>query len=181
MIYPTESPLVQKNKELLVKGIRRGLQSFEGESWNVECVCCSGRDEIFDQMRIWNERFAELSQKNSKAMNNSMIVKQLMTIVQSRYMEDLTIKQIADEVMYSPNYLSMLFKRECGQGFYDYLVSVRMNKAKKLLLEEQLKIYQIANAVGYEDAVAFIKRFRREVGCTPSQYRNEYQIKRSEI
>ncbi len=181
LIYPTESPLVQKNKEMLVKEIRRGLQSFEGESWNVECVCCSGRDEIFNQMKILNERFAELSQKNSKAMNNSMIVKQLMTIVQSRYMEDLTIKQIADEVMYSPNYLSMLFKREIGQGFYDYLVSVRVNKAKKLLLEEQLKIYQIANAVGYEDAVAFIKRFRREVGCTPSQYRNEYQIKRSEI
>lgn len=126
-------------------------------------------EKVQELIKLLDEKYGLEGRQQT---NHSMIVDKLISIVQTRYMEDLTIKQIAEEVLYSPNYLSMIFKRECGMGFYDYLVSVRMKRAKQMLLEENVKIYQVANAVGYEDTVAFIKRFRREFGCTPAQFRN---------
>ena len=101
----------------------------------------------------------------------SSITQSLMSIIKTRYMEELSLKQIAEDLLYTPNYLSSVFKREVGQGFYEYLTDFRIKKAAYILQTTNNKVYQVANGVGYHDTAAFIKRFRRAFGCTPSQYR----------
>lgn len=84
---------------------------------------------------------------------------------------DLTLKSLAQQLGFSPNYLSVLIKKDLGMPFQDYLVQERLKKAKLLLLTSNLKIYEIAEQVGFEDMNYFSQRFKQLVGVTPSQYK----------
>lgn len=83
----------------------------------------------------------------------------------------LTLKSLAHQLGFSPNYLSVLIKKELGLPFQDYLVQERLKKAKLLLLTSDLKIYEIAEQVGFEDMNYFSQRFKQLIGMTPSQYK----------
>lgn len=109
-----------------------------------------------------------------KQKQSVLFLKPVFEIVRQRYAENLTVKEIANELHYSPNYLSMVFKREVGYGFSEYLMRVRMEEAKKLLREQKWKIYAVAVAVGYTDVAAFISRFKLYAGVTPNQYRMDF-------
>ncbi|HER9922007.1 TPA: response regulator [Streptococcus pyogenes] len=84
---------------------------------------------------------------------------------------DLTLKSLAQQLGFSPNYLSVLIKKELGMPFQDYLIQERLKKAKLLLLTSNLKIYEIAEQVGFEDMNYFSQRFKQLIGVTPSQYK----------
>lgn len=85
--------------------------------------------------------------------------------------KDLSIKVLADHVGLSPTYLSTLFKKETGSTIGQYLMDVRMDRAKQLMKDPSRKLYEIAEAVGYEDVGYFTRVFKRSFGQTPSEYR----------
>jgi two-component system response regulator YesN len=82
---------------------------------------------------------------------------------------------VAEAISLSPTYLSTLFKKEIGIGFSEYLISCRMEEAKKLLKTSDLSVNLIAEEVGYSDAKYFSKTFGKVVGLKPSEYRRLYQ------
>lgn len=84
---------------------------------------------------------------------------------------ELSLKSLAKELGFSPSYLSVLIKKDLGQPFQDYLIQERMKKAKLLLLTTDLKIYEIAEMVGFEDINYFSQRFKQIVGLTPRQFK----------
>ncbi|SCX81685.1 response regulator transcription factor [Alkaliphilus peptidifermentans] len=89
--------------------------------------------------------------------------------IKEHYKEDITIK-IASEVLYiSESYLSRLFKKETGYTFVEYLTNYRMKKAIKLLVKEDMKIFEVADAVGYSDSRYFSALFKKCVGITPTE------------
>ncbi|SUN75860.1 Two-component response transcriptional regulator [Streptococcus massiliensis] len=88
----------------------------------------------------------------------------------------LTLKSLAQELGFSPSYLSVLIKKDLGMPFQDYLIQIRMNEAKLLLLTTDLKIYEIAERVGFEDMNYFSQRFKQIVGLTPRQYKKGGQM-----
>ena len=83
----------------------------------------------------------------------------------------LTLKDLALQLGFSPSYLSVLIKKTLGLPFQEYLIQERMKKAKLLLLTTDLKIYEIADQVGFEDMNYFSQRFKQVVGVTPRQYK----------
>ncbi|MEY8461955.1 response regulator transcription factor [Streptococcus merionis] len=87
---------------------------------------------------------------------------------------NLTLKNLADQLGFSANYLSQLIKNDVGQPFQHYLIAERIRKAKLLLLTTDLKIYEIAEQVGFEDMNYFSQRFKLETGKTPRQFRKEH-------
>jgi len=84
---------------------------------------------------------------------------------------ELSLKSLAFQLGFSPSYLSVLLKKELGLPFQDYLIQERMKKAKLLLLTTDLKVYEVAEQVGFEDMNYFSQRFKQIVGVTPRQFK----------
>jgi len=83
---------------------------------------------------------------------------------------DFSLKGLAAEMGFSPGYLSGLFKNLFGQPFQDYVLDRRLERAKLLLLSTEMRNYEVARAVGFEDANYFGTRFRKAFGSSPRQY-----------
>lgn len=83
---------------------------------------------------------------------------------------ELSLIKVAEQLGFTPNYVSVLIKKKLGMTFQDYVITQRMNKAKVLLLSTSMKIYEVALAVGMEDVNYFSVRFKQIVGVTPKQF-----------
>ncbi len=68
--------------------------------------------------------------------------------------------------------MSYLFKKEIGENFLDYVWTMRLEKAKELLLTTDILIDDISTAIGYLNPSSFRRKFKQSVGLTPSQYRS---------
>ncbi|MEW9702070.1 response regulator [Paenibacillus sp. SI8] len=103
---------------------------------------------------------------------NTMIY-QIKKIIEQEYAESLDLNSLAKRVFLTPSYLSKLFKQETDTTVIEYIISVRMNKAKELLKDHlHLKTYQVGELVGYKDPAYFNKQFKKVVGLTPKEYRD---------
>ncbi|NLU36327.1 MAG: helix-turn-helix transcriptional regulator [Clostridiales bacterium] len=80
---------------------------------------------------------------------------------------------MAEKIYISPYYLSHLFKEELGITFLEYLTRIRMEEAKKLLMDRSLTILDISLRIGYDDPGYFSKVFKKKIGVSPSQYRKQ--------
>ena len=85
----------------------------------------------------------------------------------------LSLMQTSLEIGVSPNYLSAQLKKKTGESFIDYLTKLRMEAAKKMLLETQMKIREIAGACGYSDQHYFSYCFKKYEGMSPNQLRRQ--------
>ncbi|MDQ6422965.1 response regulator [Paenibacillus sp. LHD-117] len=83
----------------------------------------------------------------------------------------ITLKDVGDHLAFSGNYLAHLYKNNTGVAFSDFVIQTRMNKAKEMLRNPRLKIFEIAEAVGYRDLPYFTKQFKEYFEVTPSEYR----------
>lgn len=108
---------------------------------------------------------------NKETESRHQVVTRVISFIQSHYHEEITLKAVADAFHYSPNYMGSLFKEYTGQNFNDYLTKVRFEMAVKLLADPDLKLYEVANKVGYPNQNYFNRQFRQMFGCTPSEFR----------
>lgn len=94
-------------------------------------------------------------------------VKQFM---EQHYGEPLSIGQLAELANISPKYFVDLFKKTYGRSAMDYLTDLRMNRAKRYLAETDGLLRDIAMKVGYRDEFYFSRKFKKEMGMSPSDY-----------
>lgn len=102
---------------------------------------------------------------------NSRSINRIKTIIQEGYARELSITKIAEEVYLTPNYISLLFKKETGETITDYITCIRMDKAKELLLATDLKVMEISERVGYENPHYFSTVFKKTTGVHPLKFR----------
>ena len=112
----------------------------------------------------------------SKSMSDSNIliqnyIKQTKKIIHTQYSKTLKVSQIAKKLNLNRSYLYKIFKEETGYSIKDYLGQIRMEKSADLLTSTDFHISHIANAVGFTDALAFSKAFKKHFGQSPSNYR----------
>ena len=86
--------------------------------------------------------------------------------------DDISLNTVAKAINVSSNYLSAIFSQKVGDSFIEYLTKKRMERAKQLLRETDMRSGGIALAVGYKDPRYFSYVFKRTQGCTPSEYRS---------
>ncbi|SHL75822.1 Helix-turn-helix domain-containing protein [Anaerocolumna jejuensis DSM 15929] len=91
--------------------------------------------------------------------------------IDKNYSQNLKLSYFSDKYYFSKEYLSKIFKANYEIGIYEYVLQVRMERAKELLLDESLKIQWISDRLGYTDSNYFSKAFRNYYGITPSQFR----------
>lgn len=95
---------------------------------------------------------------------------------EDRYLQPITLKEISKYANYSETYLSKLFHRQYGSTFVSYLISLRIEHAKKLLLSTDLSIQEICIRSGFSSFPNFINMFKRSTGLTPKAFRKTYQV-----
>lgn len=122
-------------------------------------------DILEEKMKSTREAIEQLENKP---------VRIIRKMVARRYMEHISLNDAAELVDLNPVYLSVLFKKETGINFKDYVTNVRMDKAKELLRRGE-NINQLAELVGYQDTKYFSRLFARVVGVNPTQYKKLYQ------
>ncbi|MFY9422036.1 MAG: helix-turn-helix domain-containing protein [Bacilli bacterium] len=100
------------------------------------------------------------------------LVERIVKFIEQNCAKPLTLDVLANEFYLSPGYLCRLFKQKVGINFIDYLNTVRIARAKHLLLTTNLRIYEVGNLCGYADLNYFTKVFKKATGVTPSYFRN---------
>lgn len=110
---------------------------------------------------------------NDANPNYSKLVKNCIAEIEKNYKTPITLNSTAEKFGITPQYLSRLFPKETSQSFIDYLTAYRMEKAKDLLRNTNMKINVICTEVGYPDAKYFCTLFKKVVGVTPNQYRDK--------
>jgi len=82
-----------------------------------------------------------------------------------------SLTELAEHIGLNPNYLSSVFKSNFGIAFQDYVMNMRLERAKILLLSTEMRNYEIADAIGMEDVNYFGVRFKNKFGVSPKQYK----------
>ncbi|MCI6713776.1 MAG: response regulator [Lachnospiraceae bacterium] len=108
-----------------------------------------------------------------KATEKSMsVVETAKEYIQNNYSKDISLDDVSRTVNISPYYFSKIFKEETGEGFVEYLTGIRIEKAKELLNTTEYSIKEICSMVGYADPNYFSRSFKKNVGVTPTEYKD---------
>lgn len=100
----------------------------------------------------------------------NQIVANAKQYIRNNYTKKLSLNEVAAALGVSPNYLSSLFKKYSDCGFVDYVIQVKIHQAKEMMADQSLKIQEIADQLGFDNAFYFSKVFKRVEGCSPREY-----------
>lgn len=106
--------------------------------------------------------------RSGYSMNQSIL--KVKEYIDDHYAEDIKLEDLAVLQHYNPSYLSLMFKEVLNINFQDYLLQVRMNHAKKLLLSQQYKVKDIAPMIGFKNPHYFSAVFKKTEGFTPKDF-----------
>lgn len=101
---------------------------------------------------------------------NSMI-RNICKVVLDRTDTEVSVRTIADQLFLNQSYLSTVYKEKTGITLVEYMIMVKMERAKVLLHNSNIKNYEVADILGYKDAEYFSKVFKKYTGKTPSEYK----------
>jgi two-component system response regulator YesN len=118
------------------------------------------------------EAYEVLSAEVSAKGSHRSLVVLAQRYIDAHYGEPtLSLEEVASAVQISPGYLSRLLKLETGFSFVDYLTRVRITEAVQIMNDPAVKVYEVAEAVGYQSQHYFSRAFKRVLGRPPVEYR----------
>nr|WP_295681991.1 helix-turn-helix domain-containing protein [uncultured Lachnoclostridium sp.] len=130
--------------------------------------------EQYDALRLWFVERIENACRNvaaKKKITSIGTVEKAKLYIREHYHKELSLEEVSRQVNISPYYFSKVFKEETGINFIDYLTELRMKVAKQLLLESEKSMKEIGIMVGYSDPNYFSRSFKKNVGKTPTEYK----------
>ncbi|WP_326071601.1 response regulator [Paenibacillus alba] len=158
------------------------VRIIQKQGWSVQEV--AGDDYMYfvnhrelttkEQILLWLQRMikAYLNYANQRRKSTShSIIKTILSLVENEIDQEMTLHAVADRLYVNSSYLSRLFKQETGKAFSTYVLERKMERAKATL-QEGVRVYDAAAAVGYRDVSYFTRVFRKFWGVTPGEVRN---------
>lgn len=150
--------------------VQLGIKDIPDPKQENFCSRAASYPDFFHELANDMSRcLAEINQQKSEI--DSVPVVLAKQYIHEHLGEEIRQERVAEEVHLSAAYFSVLFKRVAGCTFSEYVIKERIRCAKKLLTTSALNISEISDRLGYTDIRAFSKRFKREVGITPSEFR----------
>lgn len=119
----------------------------------------------------------DVQSKKNEATN--AIINTVKQYVQDELHNNITLKKISRKLHFNCAYLGQKFKLYENMSFNEYLLQQRMEKAKQLLKKTDLKIYEIANEIGYSEIDWFYKKFKAYTGTSANEYRKKMELSRA--
>ncbi|MDF2925668.1 MAG: two component transcriptional regulator, AraC family [Paenibacillaceae bacterium] len=112
--------------------------------------------------------------REHEGVSEEQIIAKAKEYIWGAYSKEISLEDVSEHVYLSSGYFSKLFKQYTGENYIDYLIRIRMEKAKELLETTVYKTFVIGEAVGYPNTKYFFRLFKKYTGLTPSEYRNLY-------
>lgn len=131
--------------------------------------------ELLPELQRWLKQMMEKVYTlldNESGNQLKMTVKRAIQFIEEHYDEEIRLMDIANHVAVSPTYFSRVFKEETGTPFIKWLNQYRVDKAKELLDQSWLKLYEVADKVGFHDYKHFSNIFKKITGFSPKDYRD---------
>lgn len=143
---------------------------FPANSWIMDFI--QSKSYLFEIIQFMGEQF-EMIMRCTGCYSRDGIVEDIINYISHNYQENLRLEFIAVLFGYNSSYLGKIFKQKTGYSFNTYLDMVRIENAKKLLEQEDLKVYEIAKRTGYASVDYLYIKFKKYVGETPAEYRKK--------
>lgn len=118
---------------------------------------------LAEQFKLWTHSVGCSSAEN--------VLDEVLYYIAMNYKENLKLESIAPLFGYNSSYLGKMFSKKLGINFNTHLDQVRIEAAKELLMQDDLKVYEIAEQVGYSNVDYFHRKFKKHMGTSPADYR----------
>jgi len=133
--------------------------------------CCESIFELDELLKNYTQTYFSKSEADSEDHSTIYLIKEYIS--ENYVNEDLSIKDISDYVHLSTSYICTLFKTETARTLNQYITDYRVERAKKLLSDPRNKVSEVSSKVGYRDGNYFAKIFKKQVGLSPSEFRDK--------
>lgn len=154
---------------IFLKGINNNYYNeLKNERFLDEIKHCNTIDKLKSKLDLLVQSICKRYVDNYTTI--SLPVRKTMNYINEYYNDKISLEEIASKMNITPEYLSRLFTKEIGKSFSDYLKEYRIEKAKKLLNSFGIKVYEVAEQVGYSDPKYFCKIFKDVTGISPKEY-----------
>ncbi|WP_248930900.1 response regulator [Paenibacillus hamazuiensis] len=137
---------------------------------------CGTLDEAERLLAATLERYIDEFADDVSREEEKRSIRKAMDYMAERYHYDLGIDEVAEFAGLSCSHFCVLFKKESGVTFLEYLTQLRIDRACSILRNTEVKVYQVAPLVGYRDPKYFTQVFKKLKGKTPSEYRTAVQL-----
>ncbi|MDO3411842.1 response regulator [Saccharibacillus sp. CPCC 101409] len=131
---------------------------------------CETPEEIAAWLRVYIDEFLHAHNQWLAGKNDNPI-KQAIRFIEEHYMGECGLTELASHVHLNPSYFSNLFKKETGESVTGYIQNLRVQKAKLLLKSTDMKIFEVSEAIGFNDSNYFTHIFNKMEGMSPKEYR----------
>lgn len=129
-------------------------------------------DRYMDAITTFLEEWFVLLLQSHKSADK-LGIEHIKTYIDHHYFEDISISLFTEKYFISKEHLLRLFKQKYDCGIYEYTLQVRMDKAKELLQDPELKIQTVSEKIGYNDTNYFSKAFKKHFGVSPLAFRRQ--------
>lgn len=136
---------------------------------------------FLDMVQIVDKACFSFIQLNEMEGEMTSPIRQAISYLENHCADKISLTDVADQVSFSPEHFSRLFSKETGINFVTYLNNLRMKKAVSLLESTNMKVYEIAEMVGFSSLSYFSTAFKKKFGLNPYEYQVNYQRGKSRL
>lgn len=133
-------------------------------------------EELMEELTGWMLSFHKRVDTRFEDYRNKQKMQEAVSYIRQNYSSDLNMAVVSNHVSMNYSLFSYAFKQYTGQNFVNYLKELRMEEAKRLLSETQLRVVEISQQVGYENEKHFMKIFKSVCGVSPTEYRKNTEL-----
>lgn len=168
LLYDLVSTMLKTMSDINIPG-----GSFFIQELNItqRLLNCEKVQDMKQQMTAIMEDICAYIQHNRKSKKENLLTCVVEFIEASYHDANLSVSSIADKFQLTPTYLTKLFKEQTGEGLFEHITRIRMEKAKSFLKNQEYSIKDVADMVGYYSSTAFIRTFKKYEGVTPGSYK----------
>lgn len=176
-IYHMDLPLKHEVTRLCYEMIAEDKSGLSGNEWIIKSYMVQLLIKIVRSFESQEQREQTV---HIETYTKSYVVKRIINYLTESYDQSISLEQIAHNMYLSPVYISKIFKEETGESPINYLIKIRLERAKEYLqMNNNKSIKWVAKQVGYEDVYHFSKLFKKYYGISPLYYKKELKEKKN--